>query len=136
MSFKSTHDQDDEMSEINMTPLVDVMLVLLTIFIVTVPVITHQITVKLPKTQSSASQTPPKTIALQVMAAGQITWNEQLIDDQELKQRCAALATVEPQPIIQLYGDENVAYGKVINVMAIAKQAGVNQISFVTVPAK
>ena len=135
MSFNTSPD-DNEMSEINMTPLVDVMLVLLILFIVTMPVLTQEIRVNLPKTSNQASTTPPKApIDVTIRADGSLLWNQESLNAEALEQKLAATAQETPQPVIRLYGDTAVPYGKVMSVLAQAKRAGVTQIGFVTEPA-
>lgn len=135
MAFGSGLDDDDSvMSEINMTPLVDVMLVLLIIFILTVPVLTHAVKIDLPQADNVPNEIKPKTIALTVTADAAIHWNEEVIDSAELEARLQAVAAEEPQPEIHLRGDKAVAYEHVIKVMAAAQQAGVQKLGFVTEP--
>ena len=136
MSFHRPQDEPEEMSEINMTPLVDVMLVLLILFIVTMPVLTQEIRVTLPQTASQASTPPPKApIDLTIRADGSLLWNQESLNAETLGQKLAATAQESPQPVIRLYGDTAVPYGKVMSVLAEAKRAGVTQIGFVTEPA-
>lgn len=135
MAFGSGLDDDDSvMSEINMTPLVDVMLVLLIIFILTVPVLTHAVKIDLPQADNVPNEVKPKTIALTVTADAAIHWNDDVIDSAELDARLQAVAAEEPQPEIHLRGDKAVAYEHVIKVMAAAQQAGVQKLGFVTEP--
>lgn len=135
MAFGSGLDDDDSvMSEINMTPLVDVMLVLLIIFILTVPVLTHAVKIDLPQADNVPNEVKPKTIALTVTADALIHWNDDVIDNAELDARLQAVAAEEPQPEIHLRGDKAVAYEHVIRVMAAAQRAGVQKLGFVTEP--
>jgi biopolymer transport protein ExbD len=137
MAFGSGLDDDDSvMSEINMTPLVDVMLVLLIIFILTVPVLTHAVKIDLPQADNVPNEVKPKTIALTVTADAAIHWNDDVIDSAELDARLQAVAAEEPQPEIHLRGDKAVAYEHVIKVMAAAQQAGVQKLGFVTEPER
>lgn len=135
MAFGSGLDDDDSvMSEINMTPLVDVMLVLLIIFILTVPVLTHAVKIDLPQADNVPNEVKPDSIALTVTADAEIHWNEDVITAEELDARLQAVATAEPQPEIHLRGDKTVAYEHVIKVMAAAQQAGVQKLGFITEP--
>ncbi len=127
-------DDNNEMSEINMTPLVDVMLVLLIIFILTVPVITHAVKVDLPKADNVLNEIKPKTIALTVDAEARIHWNDDIVDLAELEQRLQAVAQQEPQPEVHLRGDKAVAYEHVIQVMALVQRSGIHQLGFITEP--
>lgn len=135
MAFGGGLDDDDEvMSEINMTPLVDVMLVLLIIFILTVPVLTHTVKIDLPQANNAPNDVTPQTIALTVTADAAIHWNDEVISGEVLANRLRSVAAVRPQPEIQLRGDKAVAYQHVIAVMAAAQQAGIEKLGFVTEP--
>ncbi len=132
MAFSGEQDDDEVMSEINMTPLVDVMLVLLIIFILTVPVLTQSVDIKLPQTANMVNDQQPEAITISVNAEGQIYWNEERIDKQTLDQRMVKSASQTPQPQIRIHGDKNASYEHVIQVMAGAQQAGLTQLGFVT----
>ena len=135
MAFGGGLDDDDSvMSEINMTPLVDVMLVLLIIFILTVPVLTHAVKVDLPQADNTPNEIKPKSIALTVTADAAIHWNEDVITLEELDKRLESAAAQEPQPEIHLRGDKTVDYEHVIKVMAAAQRAGLQKLGFVTEP--
>jgi len=135
MAFGSGLDENDEaMSEINMTPLVDVMLVPLIIFIITVPVLTHSVKIDLPRADNTPNEIKPETVNLSVTADAAIHWNENVITFDELEQRLQAAATQQPQPELHLRGDKTVAYEHVIKVMAAAQRAGVHKLGFVTEP--
>ncbi len=137
MSFGGGLDDDDDVvSEINMTPLVDVMLVLLIIFIITVPVLTHSVNLDLPRAQNEPNIVKPETITLSVTEDGAIHWNRDLIEEAELEQRLQAAASRVPQPEIHIRGDRTVAYEHVISVMAAAQRAGVLKLGFVTDPGQ
>jgi biopolymer transport protein ExbD len=136
MAFGSgLDDQDEVMSEINMTPLVDVMLVLLIIFMLTVPVLTHAVKVDLPQAQSAANDIKPETVTLAVTADGTVYWNEDVVDAAALDARLAAAAARSPQPEVHIRGDRQVAYEHVMKAMAAAQRAGVQKLGFVTDPA-
>jgi biopolymer transport protein ExbD len=134
MAFGTQDEPDEVMNEINMTPLVDVMLVLLIIFIITVPVMKHAVSIDLPRANSEPEQTKPQNILFDVMADGSYYWNGQKIDDAELKPRLAAEATKEPQPELHIHGDKAVRYERVAQALSAARQAGVRKIGFVTEP--
>ena len=136
MAFGTQDEPDEVMNEINMTPLVDVMLVLLIIFIITVPVMKHAVNIDLPRASSEPEQTKPQNILFTVAADGSYFWNEQKIDDTELKSRLAAEAAKEPQPDLHIRGDKEVRYERVAQAMAAAQRAGVKKIGFVTDPSK
>jgi len=130
-------DADTEvMNEINMTPLVDVMLVLLIIFIITVPVMKHAIPVALPGAMAQPLLSKPETIQLSVDAQGSTFWNQSEVVPAELTTRLQAEARKEPQPELHIRGDKAVRYEFVAQAMAQVQQAGLRKISFVTEPKK
>jgi biopolymer transport protein ExbD len=132
---EATSDDDTEvMNEINMTPLVDVMLVLLIIFIITVPVMKHAIKVELPSATAQRQSAKPETIALSVDAQGAYFWNQNPVSEQALGQLLEAEAAKEPQPELHIRGDKAVRYEFVVQAMAQARQAGLHKIGFVTEP--
>ena len=134
MAFGTQDDADDVMNEINMTPLVDVMLVLLIIFIITVPVMKHSVNVDLPQASNQPEDIKPETVRLSVDASGQYHWNEALLSDDELTPRLQAEAAKTPQPDLHIRGDKEVRYERVAQAMAAAQRAGVRKIGFVTEP--
>ncbi len=134
MAFGTQDDADEVMNEINMTPLVDVMLVLLIIFIITVPVMKHAVPVDLPRASAERENVKPETIRLSVTADGKYHWNETDISDAELEPRLKAEAAKDPQPDLHIRGDKEVRYERVAQVMAAAQRAGVRKIGFVTDP--
>ncbi|MBE8716455.1 ExbD/TolR family protein [Cellvibrio polysaccharolyticus] len=137
MAFGGGLDDNDEvMSEINMTPLVDVMLVLLIIFIITVPVLTHSVKVDLPRADNTINEIKPETVNIAVTDGGQLHWNEDAVTIEELEQRLATAARQEPQPEIHLRGDRTVSYEHVIKAMAAVQKAGILKLGFVTDPGQ
>ena len=136
MAFGTQDDADEVMNEINMTPLVDVMLVLLIIFIITVPVMKHAVPVDLPRTSNEREVVKPETIRLSVTADGKYHWNETAISDEELEPRLQAEAQKDPQPDLHIRGDKDVRYERVAQAMSAAQRAGVRKIGFVTDPAQ
>ena len=134
MAFGTQDDTDDVMNEINMTPLVDVMLVLLIIFMITVPVMKHSVEVDLPRASSQPQDAKPQTVRLSVDAQGQYWWNEAPVADADLPRMLKAEAAREPQPELHIRGDKNVRYERVAQAMAAAQQAGLRRIGFVTEP--
>ena len=134
MAFGTQDDTDEVMNEINMTPLVDVMLVLLIIFIVTIPVMKHAVRLDLPQASSQRQLDKPETVQLSVDAQGQYFWNESRISDDDLRRRLAAEAQRAPQPELHIRGDRNVRYERVAQLMAAAQQAGVRKVGFITEP--
>ena len=129
-------DEKDSMSDINMTPLVDVMLVLLIIFIIAVPVITHSVKVDLPRADNIVNEIKPETINLSVTADGTIHWNESDVSEGELDQRLAEAASKQPQPEIHIRGDRKVEYEHVMRVMAAVQRAGILKLGFVSQPGQ
>ncbi|ACM32902.1 MULTISPECIES: ExbD/TolR family protein [Diaphorobacter] len=134
MAFGTQDDADEVMNEINMTPLVDVMLVLLIIFIITVPVMKHAVPVDLPRASNEREIIKPETIRLSVTADGKYHWNETTIGDDELEPRLQAEARKDPQPDLHIRGDKDVRYERVAQAMSAAQRAGVRKIGFVTDP--
>ncbi len=134
MAFGIQDDNDDVMNEINMTPLVDVMLVLLIIFIITVPVMKHSVNIDLPRASNEAQNTKPETVRLSVDAAGAYFLNDAKIADDELAPRLQAAAAQTPQPDLHIRGDKAVRYERVAQAMAAAQQAGLRKIGFITEP--
>ncbi len=122
------------MAEINMTPLVDVMLVLLIIFIVCAPLITQSVTVNLPKAAGSVTEQKPEVVSLAIAADGRLSWNTESMADDSLQLRLAEIAARQPQPELHLMADKDVRYERVAQVMAEVKQAGVSKMGFVMLP--
>ena len=136
MAFGTQDDADEVMNEINMTPPVDVMLVLLIIFIITVPVMKHSVNVDLPRATNQPENIKPETIRLSVAADGKYYWNETQVSDEELLPRLQAEAAKQPQPDLHIRGDKDVRYERVAQAMAAAQQAGLSKIGFITEPPK
>ncbi|MFO1387530.1 ExbD/TolR family protein [Cellvibrio sp.] len=136
MAFGSDFDDDKDMSDINMTPLVDVMLVLLIIFIIAVPVITHSVKVDLPRADNTINNIKPETINLTVTADGKIHWNETDVTEEDLQAKLTAEATKQPQPEIHIRGDRKVEYEHVMKVMASVQRAGILKLGFVSEPGQ
>lgn len=135
MAMGTPFDSSDEvMSEINMTPLVDVMLVLLIIFIITVPVLTHTVKVDLPDAANQKQDIKPETVMVSVDADGQTFWNDQLITIENLTDKLSTTAALQPQPEIHIRGDKNAKYEYVVSVMAAAQKSGIDKLGFVTEP--
>jgi biopolymer transport protein ExbD len=135
MAFGTQDEPDEVMNEINMTPLVDVMLVLLIIFIITVPVMKHAVNIDLPRATNQPQDAKPQTIRLSVASDGAWYWNEGRIDDAALPALLKAASAQNPQPELHIRGDKAVRYERVAQAMAAAQQAGVRKIGFITEPA-
>ena len=134
-SLDETHD-DEALAEINMIPLIDVMLVLLIIFMVTAPLLTHSVKVDLPKAASSVSVTRPESFELSIDRQGQVFWNGQAIDAKHLETRLAeAAAGASEPPELHLRADRQTPYEKVAQVMSAASRHGLTRIGFVTDPS-
>jgi len=122
------------MAEINMVPLIDVMLVLLVIFIITAPLLTHSVKIDLPKASSTPNLTKPENIQLAVDAKGGVYWNGEALERDAWRSRMQAAARQAPQPEVHIRGDATAAYGKVATVLADASKAGLTRIGFVSNP--
>jgi biopolymer transport protein ExbD len=129
------HHGDGTMNDINMTPLIDVMLVLLIIFIVTLPVMNHAVKVDLPKATSQPAQTKPDDIDLSITASNVVLWNKVAVDDAALKARIAAASALPEPAAVSIFADQHVEYGKVASVLSTLQNGGLNKINFVTDPA-
>lgn len=127
-------DETPPMAEINMTPLVDVMLVLLIVFMITLPVMQHAVKVELPIASSQKNLIEPESINLTISAKGQVFWNKSPIDLETLAIYTQTASKQQPQPEIQLRADKNVRYEAVAQVLSTAKRSGMTKISFVTEP--
>ncbi|WP_290866684.1 biopolymer transporter ExbD [Aquabacterium sp.] len=121
------------MSEINMTPLIDVMLVLLIIFMITAPMMTSRLKLDLPKADAAQpSQPVPDSLAVAITADGLLHLDDQIVSPEALAQRALAQAKAKPQTEVQLRADKVVAYGKVAELIGLLQKAGLNRIAFVT----
>ena len=137
MNVSSGDMEGDEkpMSEINTTPLVDVMLVMLIIFLITIPVITQSVKVDLPKAANIPTQTKPENINIAVDAQGNVYWNTAMVPTPEaLLERLKSIAVMDPQPEVHLRGDRGTAYEHVGRVMVTAQRAGIMKVGFITEP--
>ena len=124
------------MSEINVTPLVDVMLVLVVIFIITAPLLASSIKLDLPRTDAAQPSEPPKFVTVVIDKSAQIFLNEQKTDLPALADSLAQSASANPDTEVQLRADEAVPYGRVVEVMGVAQKAGLRRIGFVAEPVK
>jgi biopolymer transport protein ExbD len=138
MAMTSFTNEEDEglMNEINMTPLVDVMLVLLIIFLVTIPVMQHAVKVNLPQASSQPENLKPAHVDVVIQADGTILWDEQPVNDAALQAHIAQAAQANPQPELHLRADRKVAYERVADLMSAAQAGGLSKIGFVTDPQK
>jgi biopolymer transport protein ExbD len=124
------------MAEINMVPLIDVMLVLLVIFIVTAPMLTHAVKIDLPQASSQPNQTKPDKIELSINGEGALFWNGETLPRSDLDARLAQASKLTPQPELHLRADRTTQYQTIAEVMSSAARAGVTKIGFITEPAK
>lgn len=136
MGFGTLGQGDEQpMAEINTTPLVDVMLVLLIIFMVTAPLFTHAVKIDLPRAQSELNAEKPETISLAIDASGKLHWNNEVIDEASLQARFVQAATRSPQPELHLRADRDTRYDVIARIMAAAQRSGLKRIGFVTDPS-
>lgn len=134
-SFDNKGAGSHTVSEINMVPLIDVMLVLLVIFIITAPLLAHSIRINMPQVSAEQIQEDPKTIDLAIDAAGQLFWNEKPVALDDLPNHFLTVAQDKPQPEIRIRADQNTRYETLAKVMASARRSGMSRIGFVTTPA-
>ena len=128
-------DEEEMISTINTTPLVDVMLVLLIIFLITIPVVTQSIKLELPKERNVPTQTKPENIVIAVNRDGEMFWNiERLPDIETLVTRLKIVAVKEPQPEVHIRGDGEVRYESVGRVVVACQRAGILKVGFITEP--
>ena len=135
--FLAAGDDDDDpvVSTINTTPLVDVMLVLLIIFLITIPVVRQTVPLQLPVEANLPRQTRPDNVEVSVDRAGRVYWNARLIDgDAALAARLARIAAAVPQPEVHVRGDREVAYAAVGRIVAACRRAGIGRVSFIVEP--
>ncbi len=130
----SAGEHTQPMSEINTTPLVDVMLVLLVIFIITAPLLTHAVKINLPQATSQPIEDKPEVISIAINDLGQLYWNDVLLVEGELKQKLTQVAEQEPQPELHIRADKETRYQVLAEVMADAQNAGVTKLGFVSEP--
>ena len=135
MQVASGGSEDAPMIEMNMTPLIDVMLVLLIIFMITFPVVTQSIKLELPKERNLPTQTKPENIVIAVNRDGEVFWNMQRMPDNEtLVTRLKTVSVKEPQPEVHIRGDSEVRYEAVGRVVVACQRAGILKVGFITEP--
>jgi biopolymer transport protein ExbD len=135
MNVGSSEGEDEVVSAINTTPLVDVMLVLLIIFLITIPVVTHTVPVALPKDRNQPTQTKPQNVIIAISKDGDYFWNEKKIDGiQALKDHLKVIAVLQPQPEVHIRADENGRYEFVGKAVVALQQEGIYKIAFITQP--
>ena len=136
MSFGSPDgDEDEVIGTINTTPLVDVMLVLLIIFLITIPVVTHTVPVKLPSEINHPYKTKPENINIAINKDGDVFWNEQFVPNSAvLLDKLKAVSANVPQPEVHIRGDQNTRYEFVGKVILTVQRAGIAKVGFITEP--
>jgi len=135
-SFDSGGSNARPMAEINMIPLIDVMLVLLVIFIITAPLLTHAVKLDLPKASSTANLTKPDNIQLAIDGASRLYWNGEVLDRAALRDRLIAAGKLEPQPEVHLRADKTTPYEAVAQLLADSAKAGLTRIAFISDPGE
>ena len=124
------------MSEINVTPLVDVMLVLVVIFILTAPLLASSLRLDLPRSEAAQPGDAPRSVSIGIDRAGAMFFNDQPVSREQFEQRLAQAGKANPDTEVQLRADQSVPYGRIVEVMGLAQKAGLNRIGFVAEPGK
>ena len=132
MSMQTESSSDDMMSEINMTPFVDVMLVLLIIFLVTLPLVHQTVNIELPKVTSQKLVDPPLPLKISVNQEGHYLIDQEIIALEDLQTKLMVESQRDPKPVVLLYADKNARYGDIAKVLASVHQSGLGKIGFVT----
>jgi biopolymer transport protein TolR len=127
---------DPPMSEINVTPLVDVMLVLVVIFIITAPLLASSVRLNLPRAAATQPTDAPRFVTLALTSTGQLYLDDRHVTPAQLGERLAAVARANPDTEVQLRADESIPYGRVVEIMGEAQKAGLSRIGFVAEPPK
>jgi biopolymer transport protein ExbD len=137
MNISSGDDDSDLNASINTTPLVDVMLVMLIIFLITVPVVVHSVPVELPKATNVPTQTKPENIVIAVESDGQLFWNSARVpDNAALLRKLKEIAVLVPQPEVHIRGDLNARYENVGKVVFACQRASIRKVAFITEPGQ
>ena len=137
LDLNMAHDDEEgrALSDINTTPLVDVMLVLLIVFMITIPVITQTVPVDLPEVSNEATKTKPENINISVNKEGQVFWNQVLVSsNDDLLTRLEGVATMQPQPEVHIRADQQTRYENVGRVIVDAQRKGIMKVGFITLP--
>ena len=132
MGFQLGEDHDSGMNEMNLIPLIDIMLVLMIIFLVTATVANPSIPLSLPKTSAEIIDPPPKAITISINQNGEVAWDAQIISLEELEKRFQEAGQAEQKPTVQLRADKESKYDTVAQVMSRASEAGLSDIAFVS----
>jgi biopolymer transport protein ExbD len=134
MQMGSVEAEDEVVAAINTTPLVDVMLVLLIIFLITIPVVVQSIPVELPKETNQPTQTKPENVVISVSREGESYWNNQLVSNAELVAKLKEVAVLKPQPEVHIRGDKAARYEAVGRVVYACQRAAIVKVGFITEP--
>ena len=135
MTVGGEDDDDEVVSTINTTPLVDVMLVLLIIFLITIPAITHTVPVKLPALRNQVEVTAPKNIIIAVTTDGTVYWNDRAVENnKDLLNKLLTIAVMKPQPEVHIRGDQDARYESIGRVMYDCQLASIAKVAFVIQP--
>jgi biopolymer transport protein ExbD len=137
LNMAHAEDEGEALSAINTTPLVDVMLVLLIVFMITIPVITQTVPVELPEVSNEATKTKPENINISVNREGQVFWNQVLVtDNDDLLKRLEGVAVMQPQPEVHIRADQQTRYENVGRVIVDAQRKGIMKVGFITLPGQ
>src|SRR5688500_19007895 len=134
MSMSAGGNEGGVMVEINVTPLVDVMLVLLIIFMITAPLMSHKVQIELPEAIAQPNEQEPRTITLAMKEDGDIYWNDEEVTREYLQTQLRVEARREPQANLQIRADKTTAYGELMKLVAVAKNSGMKKVGFITTP--
>lgn len=135
MAFgRAPENHDEVLSEINVTPFVDVMLVLLVVLILAVPVLTHAVKLDLPQAQAQPDSSQTDAITIAVTRDGVLFWEDEALPEEIFEKRLQSLAQQKIQPEIRIRGDRQAEYGHIVRVMAAAQRAGIRKVGFITQP--
>lgn len=132
MAFQLGEDNDSGMNEMNLIPLIDIMLVLMIIFLVTATVANPSIPLTLPKTTAEVNAPPPEAITISINQQGEVAWNDQIITLDELSKRFDEAGQKAIKPAVQLRADKESRYDTVAQVMSRASEAGLNDLAFMS----
>jgi len=132
MSMSTEGTSDDMMSEINMTPFVDVMLVLLIIFLVTLPLVHQTVNIELPKVTSQKLVDPPRSLKISINQEGRYLFEQEIIELEALQLKLVTESQHDPKPVVLLYTDKNARYEDIAKVLASIHQSGMGKIGFIT----
>jgi len=134
MGMSAGGNEGGVMAEINVTPLVDVMLVLLIIFMITAPLMSHKVQIDLPEAIAQPNEQEPRTITMAMKESGDIYWNDEPVTREWLQNQLRVEARREPQANLQIRADRTTQYGELMKLVAVAKNSGMKKVGFITTP--